>query len=73
MEQLNKVSQDNKLPKKAYKKKVQQSQAYATKTKTSSWNVSSKTNKITQNQAGRNKKIVTKQLKPLYTISQQAG
>ena len=54
MEQVNKVNQDNKLLKKAYKK-VKQNQAYSTKAKSSSPDTNSKANKTGQNQTGRHK------------------
>ena len=53
MEHLNNVNQDNKLLEKAYKRKVQQTQAYTTRGKSYSQSTSSKTNKTGQNQRGR--------------------
>ena len=44
MEQLNKVNQNNKLFKKAYKKKAQQNQALATKVRTSTKDAGTKEN-----------------------------
>ena len=55
MQQLNKMNQDNKLLKKAYKEKIQQNQKYTAKAKSSAKDTGSKAYKAGKHQTGKQK------------------